>query len=194
LRLNFQASRERLERLLDETAFVNLATSKKKGKAGEQEHEAGSKMQEVILTLLKTLPDRVVKDRSEIEGLLDAAVKRVEIKLSALIKKAIFSALNERDEVAEMCRDKDGNPEPDAELRDYENIPLKEDIHAYFTREVRPHVPEAWIDESKTKVGYEIPFNRHFYQYTPPRPLAEIESDIKAIEQDILEMQREVAG
>ena len=92
------------------------------------------------------------------------------------------------------CRDKDGNPEPDSELRDYENIPLKEDIHAYFAREVLPHVPDAWIDESKTKVGYEIPFNRHFYQYMPPRPLEEIEADIKTIEQDILQMLREVTA
>jgi type I restriction enzyme M protein len=194
LRLNYQASPERIERLRDETAFVNLATSKKKGKARQEEQEAGSRMQEAIVAMLKTLPDRLVKDRSEFEGLLDAAVKRAEIKLSAPIRKAILSALSERDETAEICRDKDGNPEPDAELRDYENIPLKEDIHAYFTREVLPHVPEAWIDESKTKVGYEIPFNRHFYQYTPPRPLAEIEADIKTIEKDILEMLREVAG
>lgn len=84
--------------------------------------------------------------------------------------------------------------EPDPDLRDYENIPLKEDIHAYFAREVLPHVPDAWIDESKTKVGYEIPFNRHFYQYTPPRPLDEIEADIKAIEQDILQMLKEVTA
>jgi type I restriction enzyme M protein len=194
LRLNFQASPERIARLQDETAFANLATSKKKGKVGEQEEAAGRKMQDAILALLKTLPDRLVKDRSEFEGLLDVAVKSAAIKLAAPIKKAILSALSERDETAEMCRDKDGNPEPDSELRDYENIPLKEDIHAYFAREVLPHVPDAWIDASKTKVGYEIPFNRHFYQYTPPRPLAEIEADIKAIEQDILQMLREVAG
>jgi len=91
-----------------------------------------------------------------------------------------------------VCRDKDGNPEPDPELRDTENVPLKEDIHEYFAREVLPHVPDAWIDEGKTKVGYEIPFNRHFYTYAP-RPLAEIEADIKAIEQEILAMLREVA-
>ena len=149
-------------------------------------------MQEAILAMLKMLPDRVVKDRAEFEALLDAAAKLAEIKLAAPLRKAILSALSERDESAAICRDKDGDPEPDAELRDYENIPLKEDIHAYFAREVLPHVPEAWIDESKTKVGYEIPLNRHFYQYIPPRPLAEIEADIKAIEKDILEMLREV--
>ncbi len=194
LRLNFQASPERIGRLRDETAFVNLATSKKKGKAGEQEVEAGRALQEAILAMVRTLPDRVVKDRAEFEGLLETVVRSAEIKLAAPIRKAILSALSERDESAAICRDKDGNPEPDAELRDYESIPLKEDIHAYFAREVLPHVPDAWIDESKTKVGYEIPFNRHFYQYTPPRPLEEIEADIKTIEQDILQMLREVAG
>ncbi len=69
--------------------------------------------------------------------------------------------------------------EPDADLRDFENVPLKEDIDAYFEREVPPHVPDAWMDRSKDKVGYEINFNRHFYKFTPPRPLEEIDADLK---------------
>ena len=85
-------------------------------------------------------------------------------------------------------------PEPDPELRDYESVPLKEDIHEYFKREVLPHVPDAWVDESKTKIGYEIPLTRHFYKYMPPRPLKEIEADIKTIEQDIIRMINGVAG
>ena len=72
-------------------------------------------------------------------------------------------------------------------------MPLKEDIPEYFKREVLPHVPDAWIDESKTKVGYEIPLTRHFYKYVPPRPLDEIEVDIKEIEKDIVRMINEVA-
>jgi len=79
-------------------------------------------------------------------------------------------------------------------LRDYENVPLMEDIHAYWAREVKPHVPDSWIDESKTRVGYDIPFNRHFYKYTLPRPLEEIKGEIKTIEQDILRLLAEVAG
>jgi type I restriction enzyme M protein len=73
-----------------------------------------------------------------------------------------------------------GKPVPDSKLRDTENVPLTEDIDAYFKREVLPHAPDAWIDENKTKVGYEIPFNRHFYVFTPPRPLADIDADLKA--------------
>jgi type I restriction enzyme M protein len=86
-----------------------------------------------------------------------------------------------------------GDPEPDAELRDTENVPLKERIEAYFKREVLPHVPDAWIDESKTKVGYEIPLNRHFYRDEPPRPLQEIQADIRKLEGEIMEMLAEVA-
>lgn len=74
----------------------------------------------------------------------------------------LLDALSERDETADVCTDAKGNPEPDPELRDYENVPLKDDIRAYFEREVLPHVPDAWIDESKTKKGYEIPFTRHW--------------------------------
>lgn len=72
-----------------------------------------------------------------------------------------------------------GKPVPNSKLRDTENVPLHEDVEAYFAREVLPHVPDAWIDHEKTKVGYEIPFNRHFYVFTQPRPLAEIDADLK---------------
>ena len=81
-----------------------------------------------------------------------------------------------------------GKPQPDADLRDTENVPLSEDIHDYFKREVLPHAPDAWIDEEKTKVGYEIPFNRHFYVFKPPRPLAEIDAELKTVTDRILGM------
>jgi len=107
---------------------------------------------------------------------------------------------NERDESAEICRDAKGNPEPDTGLRDHENVPLDDNIAAYFEREVMPYVPDAWIDASYTdardggvgRIGYEINFNRYFYVYEPPRPLEEIESDIREIEREILGMLGEV--
>ncbi len=121
------------------------------------------------------------------------------------MKKAILSALGERDESAEICIDSKGHPEPDPELRDTENVPLKEDIAVYFEREVEPHVPDAWIagvdirrgkaiivDESKVKVGYEIPISRHFYQYKPLRPLPVIESEIRTLEKEIQGLLSEV--
>jgi type I restriction enzyme M protein len=82
--------------------------------------------------------------------------------------------------------------EPDADLRDFENVPLTDYIDAYFEREVRPHVPDAWMDRSKDKVGYEINFNRHFYRYSPPRPLEEIDAELKQAEEEILRLLREV--
>ena len=100
----------------------------------------------------------------------------------------------EKDAEAEPIR-KDGQEsgyEPDPGLRDFENVPLKDDIDAYFEREVRPHVPDAWMDRSKDKIGYEINFNRHFYTYTPPRPLEEIDADLKEAEEKIVRLLREV--
>lgn len=87
----------------------------------------------------------------------------------------------ERDENGEIVTNRKGEPKPDSSLRDYENVPLKEDIEAYFEREVLPHVPDAWIDFDKTKVGYEINFTRYFYEYTPLRPTAEIRKDIEEL-------------
>jgi type I restriction enzyme M protein len=86
----------------------------------------------------------------------------------------------------------DDGYEPDPDLRDFENVPLKEDIDGYFEREVRPHVPDAWMDRGKDKIGYEINFNRHFYKYTPPRPLEEIDADLKTAEDEIMRLLREV--
>jgi type I restriction enzyme M protein len=86
------------------------------------------------------------------------------------------------------------NHEPDPDLRDFENIPLKEDMDAYFAREVLPHVPDAWMDRTKDKVGYEINFNRHFYRYTPPRPLEAIDADLKKTEDEILRLLNEVTA
>ena len=81
-----------------------------------------------------------------------------------------------------------GQPAPDAALRDTENVPLSEDVETYFKREVLPHAPDSWIDHEKTKVGYEIPFNRHFYVFKPPRPLAEIDAELKGVTDRILTM------
>jgi type I restriction enzyme M protein len=98
------------------------------------------------------------------------------------------------DEVVKATKGKlKGKPQPDANLRDTENVPLSEDVDAYFTREVLPHAPDAWIDHEKTKVGYEIPFNRHFYVFKPPRALAEIDADLKVVTDRILTMIAELS-
>lgn len=203
LRLKFQALPERIDALHEATPFQNLAKSKKKRgtKAAQAEEEAGRAQQEAILKVLRSFDaDRVWMSRDEFLAELERAASEAEIKLPAPIKKAIVSALSERDESAEVCRDKDGNPEPDPELRDYENVPLKQDVYDYFEREVKPHVPDAWINEGVVdeqdgkvgKVGYEVPLNRHFYVYKPPRPLEKIEADIASLEKDIVRMLAEV--
>ncbi|MGI9180708.1 MAG: type I restriction-modification system subunit M [Longimicrobiaceae bacterium] len=202
LRLNFQASPERLARLEEEKGFQALARSKKKGAAGAQEQAQGVALQEAILRLVRGLPDTLFTDRDEFERLLDAAARKAGLKLPAPARKVILAALSERDESAALCRDRDGNPEPDPELRDTESVPLSESIDSFFEREVRPHVPDAWIDTGRRDprdgqvgmVGYEINFNRYFYRYTPPRPLEEIEDEIRDLEGDILRMLAEVTG
>lgn len=192
LKLDFQASPERIARLDDQSAWNNLLTSKKKGDKAAAEIAEGEALQAAVLRALGRLDaSQVYMDRQAFRKALSAACKAEDVKVPAAIKKAVESALGERNEGAAVCTTK-GAPEPDTKLRDYENVPLKEDIDAYMAREVLPHVPDAWVDESHTKVGYEIPFTRHFYTYTPPRPLEEIEAEIRALEAEIQGMLEKV--
>ena len=216
LRMNFEATPERIIRLENQTAFKNLTKSRKRKDLAtmKNEIEQGQIKQSAIRSILTTLESNGrYMDRFTFETDLLGAAKQTKLKLSAPIKKAIFVALGERDQNAEIGRDSKGKPEPDSELRDTENIPLpagtalplpmefgpkkpndqlvevfRDDIDTYMAREVLPHVPDAWVEYSKTKVGYEIPFNRHFYVYKPPRPLHQIESDITQLEGEIAEL------
>jgi type I restriction enzyme M protein len=201
LRLNFHVTEDRLARLAEQSAFANLSVSKKAApKARAAEETAGRELQERILAALVTLPDELLKDRAVFSDRLHAALEQADLKLKAPVLKAILAALGERDETAAPCLDDDGQPEPDSELRDYENVPLRERVDDYFRREVLPHAPDAWInpefrdakDKEIGKVGYEINFNRYFYQYQPPRPLAVIDAEIRTVEQDILGLLKEV--
>ncbi len=184
LRLNFQASPERIARLEEETAFANLAHTKKKGEAGKAEFAEGRQLQADIRAMLSGVSKLALsyQNRDAFTAALDEAADAAGLKLPAPLKKAILNALSERDDSADICTDSKGHPEPDTSLRDYENVPLKEDIHAYFAREVLPHVPDAWIDENRTQTGYEISFTRYFYQYQPLRSLADIRADILDLE------------
>ena len=220
LRLNFQASEERLARLSEQKAFEDLVTSKKRKDAQVQqlEIETGESLQNQILTALRSLDNnKFYLSRIVFMKDLERVLKTAGLKLKEPVIKAILSALGETDPEAEICLDKKGNPEPDSNLRDTEIVPLPDDIflplpfgydndasvdalvhlvkehcEAYLQKEVLPHVPDAWIYFDKTKVGYEIPLNRHFYVYQPPRALDEIEYDIKALEADIMAMLGEV--
>jgi type I restriction enzyme M protein len=199
LRLNFEASQERITRLGEQGGFRNLATSNKKDeKTRRREIEAGEKHQEQIRVFLREFDAETEEvtytDREEFLRDLRYCANKKGVHLTPAETKAVLGALGERDETAEICSDRGGRPEPDPELRDTEIVPLKEDIEEYFKREVLPHVSDAWIDHSKTKIGYEIPLNRHFYLYEPPRPLEEIEADIKTLEGEIIDLLREVTA
>ncbi|WP_280383891.1 type I restriction-modification system subunit M [Nocardia wallacei] len=174
--LRFELTSEGLDR---------LATSAPVGKAYTDD--------EVFRKLLLPLVGSRWDTRAEaIAALQDAIVGAGEPwPKGTPFTKLLRDVLGVRDPEGEVQLVK-GEPEPDPELRDYENVPFEEDVNEYLAREVHPHVPDAWIDHSKTKVGYEIPFTRHFYVYTPPRPLAEIDAELKALETEIQELLGEV--
>jgi type I restriction enzyme M protein len=193
LRLNFVINGERIEAVKDVAAFRSLATSRKKGVAGATEAAEGQALQAAILAVLeKAKGDRVWKNRDTFSDHLKGLLRRAGPKLATPLFNAIVGGLSERDETAEPCM-KGGSLEPDADLRDTENVPLKEDIQTYIEREVLPHAPDAWIDHDKTRRGYEVPFTRHFYKFEPPRPLVEIDADLRRLSIEIQEMLREIA-
>ncbi|MFZ2318969.1 MAG: class I SAM-dependent DNA methyltransferase [Pseudomonas sp.] len=180
LRLNFQTSAERIQRVLEEKAIDKL----------------DSAARERLVNALQAMDANVLhRNREQFGKLLKKTLSDHEVFPSTPELKALLNALSERDPEADICTTK-GQPEADAGLRDNENVPLGESVYDYFQREVIPHVPDAWIDESKTDaqdsevgiVGFEIPFNRHFYVFQPPRPLAEIDSDLKACTDRIKQM------
>lgn len=171
---------------------------------------------DALRAALTTLRDRRWTDREEFLPALKTALKDAGLRVGAPALKALWLGLSERDETAAICVDGKGNPEPDTSLRDTENIPFgwyppgtdpqmnglgdsgwgtdnrADVIDAYFNHEVRPHVDDAWIDHTKTKTGYEIPFTRHFYKYVPPRPLGEIDADLDVLVKEIIGLLQEV--
>lgn len=186
LKLNFEVNEERLERVKESKQFQSLSESKKRKDKSviDKEVEEGKKLQEKILSTLSQIEGKYTNQNSFLKE-FDSKFKSNNITLSTSMKKSFVSSLSERDENSEIVTKRKGIPEPDSELRDNENIPLKEDIDEYIKREVLPFVPDAWVDESKTKVGYEISFNRYFYVYQPPRSIDEIQSDLSMIESEI---------
>ena len=197
LRLNFAVNDERIKRVEEASAFVNLASSRKRKDKTliDAEIGEGQIQQQAILKTLSSLSNlEIVKNRDAFSSQLKTVFKRARLTVPSPLFKAILNALSERDETADICTDSKGKPEHDSELRDFENVPLKEDIDSYMAREVLPHVPDAWIDYTKTRIGYEISFNRYFYKYKPPRPLDDIEGEIRSLEREIAEMLKEVTG
>lgn len=183
LRLSFQVLPERIEKLKEEKVFQKLSTRE----------------QEQTLSLLQAFPDKKkFINCAEFTEVFNTHTK--DAKLSSPLKKAILSVLGERDEEADICMDPDGKPEADSELRDHENVPWGVDVHEYFEREVKPYAPDAWINETVRDskdgkvgiVGYEISLTRYFYKYEEPRPLEEIEGDLEKVENELLELLKQL--
>lgn len=197
LKLSFLVNDEAIEKVNETTQFINLAVSKKKDEAVKlSEEEAGRNEQDKIIEMLQNF-DSSKKYMSREEFLKDIKSKANEynIKLGAALLKAIVNAVGERNEEAEICRDSKGNIESDAALRDTETIPLKEDIQEYFDREVKPHVEDAYMDETTfNNIGYEIPFTRHFYKYVELRPFEEIMKEVEELEDEITLEIKKVLG
>lgn len=192
LKLKITVTKEKLAVLEEESAFVNLAKSKKKGEAAKAEIEEGQHLQQQIKTLLLSFEGQIFMSRDTFLKQLKKAAQAQNVKLSAAIVKAIISVFGQHDDDAEPCKDSKGNLEPNPELRDYENVPLKEDVEQYFEREVKPFVPDAWIDHDKTVVGYEIPFTRTFYEFSKVEPPEKIAGEIKELHEEIQKLMGEL--
>ena len=187
LRLRFQCTAERIQDVAD--------------------HKILGKITDLI-DALGSFGERLYLNREEFLRDLGKHLGAHRVTLTAAQRKTLWQTIGQHDDDADICYftsgPNKGQIEPDPALRDTENIPFgwgghpkthdaaEETIDAYFEAEVRPHVPDAWVDRAKTKTGYEIPFTRHFYQYVPPRPLEEIDADLNRVVGEILEMLREV--
>lgn len=166
LKLNFATTTDRIDTALTTKTLAKLAVE----------------TQDALRTALGAMDaDQLWKNRDEFTKALKKQLKTSGVDLSSPQFKNLLAGLSERDETADVCTGIKGKVEADADLRDTENVPWDEDIHTYLEREVKPFVPDAWIDEAKTKEGCEIPFTRNFYQYVPPRPLEEIDADLDAV-------------
>jgi type I restriction enzyme M protein len=175
LKLRFEVTAETLEALAEAKPVQRLAQA--------EEFVAAARVLDGQSWATKSEAFIALKDAVVAAGLLWPS--------GTPVLKAVRDAVGVRDADGEVQMLK-GSPEPDAELRDAENVPLDEDVEEYLKREVLPHVPDAWIDHTKTKIGYEIPVTRHFYVYQPPRPLAEIDAELKSLEVEIQALLGEV--
>ncbi len=171
----------------------------------------GKKLQEKVLNRLReNKSDKLYKNREEFKKVLKDILDDMNLKNSLF--KAIRKGLSEKDKSADVCKKSKNKIKADTDLRDYERIPFsqkvdgykqdtsefvegeKENIKNYFENEVKPHVPDAWVDYSYTRVGYEIPFTRYFYEFEEPRDLEKIESDIQQVESDISDLFDDLMG
>ncbi|MDB8792600.1 class I SAM-dependent DNA methyltransferase [Romboutsia sp. 1001216sp1] len=197
LKLSFIVNEEAIENVKSTTQFINLAVSKKKDEEVKAIEEAEGRIkQEKLLKLLESFDSEFeYMDRDKFIKDLKSKSKVYDIALSAGLIKAIVNAIGVRNEDAVVCKDTKGNIESDSSLKDTESIALKEDVYEYFEKEVKPHVEDAYIDESTiNNIGYEIPFTRHFYKYEELRAFEDIMKEVEELESEIALEIRKVLG
>ena len=197
LKLSFKVNEEAIENVRNTTQFINLAVSKKKDIEVKEKEEAEGKIkQDKLIKLLESFDNTLeYMDRDKFIKDLKAKSKEFDIALSAGLIKAIVNAIGVRNEDAVVCKDSKGNIESDSSLKDTESIGLKEDVYEYFEKEVKPHVNDAYIDESSiNNIGYEIPFTRHFYKYEELRAFEDIMKEVESLESEIALEIRKVLG
>ena len=197
LKLSFKVNEEAIENVKNTTQFINLAVSKKKDlEVKEIEENEGRQKQEKLIKLLESFDNTLeYMDRDKFIKDLKAKSKEFDIALPAGLIKAIVHAISVRNEDAEVCKDSKGNIESDSSLKDTESISLKDDVYEYFKKEVKPHVNDAYIDESSiNNIGYEIPFTRHFYKYEELRAFEDIMKEVESLESEIALEIRKVLG
>jgi type I restriction enzyme M protein len=182
LRLGFRATPGRIARLGGQPAFRALPP------------ERQERLRALLAAFGRATGGELFRGRDAFLAALRGVEDAEGVRLTAAERKAVAAALGERDPDAEACVGADGRPEPDPELRDTESVPFTDDVAKYFEREVLPHVPDAWIDVEKTRVGFEIPFNRYFHSYEPPRPLEVIEAELRELHGEIATLLEEVTG
>lgn len=179
LKRSFEISKDRLDELVKEDGFKKFDEYKEKPNQPKAKD---------VHKVLSEMPAKTCDDFEEFSTDVKEAFANTDYKLDANKLKTLFNIIAKKDENAEPEKNSKGNLIADSGLRDHENIPLKDDIDKYFAKEVLPYVSDAWIDDStRNKVGYEIPFTRHFYVYKPLRPLEEIDKEICQLQKEISE-------
>ena len=197
LKLSFKVNEEATEKVKETSQFINLALSKKKDEEVKaQEELLGKEQQEKLIIMLESFDcNKEYLNREEFIKGIKAKAKTYGVTLGASLLKTIWGTIGERNENADICKDAKGNIESDSSLKDTESIALKEDINAYFEKEVKPHVADAYMDENTfNNIGYEVPFTRHFYKYEKLRSFAEIMKEVEELEGEIALEIKKVLG
>jgi type I restriction enzyme M protein len=193
---NLKNYKDKIENYLTKNE-IKLSPAGKKNLFSKEVWNYQRKLMLIAERLYEAIGDEQFDDYNKFEPMVKKTLKELKINADAKELKAILNAVSWKNEDAERVIkkvEKDGRVEyeADSDLRDSENVPLDQDIHEYFEREVLQHIPDAWIDESKTVKGYEISFTRYFYDYVPPRSLEEIKAEIFALENETVGILKQI--